>query len=168
MVIAGAMFTNDFTHARSCAYLLRTVSANLLTVAVLLLSGQAYGGTAEFRSETIRIDSSIPGLKLALHHEFSMAQSSRRSKPIVLFAKGSAVPTAGNAGFRIHGLSWMDYLARNGFDVWSLDYLGLGDSSRYPESSTDSRPGPRIRLRRTIGVVSAFHFENAGRAKTFH
>jgi pimeloyl-ACP methyl ester carboxylesterase len=34
----------------------------------------------------------------------------------------------------------MDDLAQNGFDVWSLDYLGYGDSSRYPES-TAPHPG---------------------------
>src|SRR6185369_14967641 len=53
---------------------------------------------------------------------------------IVLFAEGSAVPTAGNAAFKINGVSWMDSLALSGFDVWSLDYLGYGESSRYRES----------------------------------
>jgi len=136
------MFTRHHNHARCVGYLLRTVSASLLLITVSTRSAPTYATSVEIRSETIRTDSSIPGLKLALHHEFSAIQSfSRRPKPIVLFAEGSAVPTAGNAGFRIHGLSWMDYLARNGFDVWSLDYLGLGDSSRYPESSTDTAPG---------------------------
>jgi hypothetical protein len=61
-------------------------------------------------SEIIHIDSPIPGLKLGLHHHFR--KSSRpTSRQIVLFAEGSAVPTAGNAGFKINGVSWMDNLA---------------------------------------------------------
>ncbi len=97
---------------------------------------------AGIRSETVLIDSPVPGLKLALHHEFLTARlSSRRPRIIVLFAEGSAVPTSGNAGFKINGSSWMDNLAVNGFDVWSLDYLGYGESSRYPDSETDIPPG---------------------------
>jgi pimeloyl-ACP methyl ester carboxylesterase len=135
------MFTRNFNHIRHLAYLVRTVSASLLLITGSTWSTQTYATSAEVRSETIRIDSSIPDLKLALHHKFSTVQPARRPKPIVLFAEGSAVPTTGNAGFRIDGLSWMDYLARKGFDVWSLDYLGLGYSSRYPESSTETAPG---------------------------
>jgi pimeloyl-ACP methyl ester carboxylesterase len=90
------------------------------------------------RSEVVRIDSPTPGLKLALHHEF-VPQQRRQQARIVLFAEGSAVPTSGNAGYKINGFSWMDDLAERGFDVWSLDYQGLGDSSRYP----DTNSGPK-------------------------
>ncbi|HEY6660239.1 MAG TPA: alpha/beta fold hydrolase [Pyrinomonadaceae bacterium] len=91
-------------------------------------------------SEIIRIDSPIPGLRLGLHHNFR--KSARPpSRQIVLFAEGSAVPTAGNAGFKINGVSWMDSLALSGFDVWSLDYLGYGESSRYRETDLQSPPG---------------------------
>lgn len=123
--------------AGSCKHILKTFSLSLLTITALALNPQANADNIRVRTETIRIDSSIPGLRLALHHEFSAVQSfSRRPRPIVLFAEGSAVPTAGNAGFRIDGLSWMDYLAKHGFDVWALDYLGLGESSRYSETDT--------------------------------
>jgi pimeloyl-ACP methyl ester carboxylesterase len=92
------------------------------------------------RTEVVKIPSPIPGLEIALHHEFPVGVP-ERARPVVLFAEGSAVPTAGNAAFKIDGLSWMDDLAQHGYDVWSLDYLGYGASSRYTVPGTDSVAG---------------------------
>lgn len=75
------------------------------------------------KTETIRIPSPIPGLELALHHEFPVGHAG----PVVLFSEGNLVPTAGNAGFKIDGLSWMDDLAQHGYDVWSFDYLATAN-----------------------------------------
>jgi pimeloyl-ACP methyl ester carboxylesterase len=131
-LIAGSRRVN-----RSCR--LRHIGKGL-SILLLICGGYAYANNEDIRSETVRIDSADPELKLALHHEF-VAQSGAARRRIVLFAEGSAVPTAGNAAFKIGGLSWMDDLAEHGFDVWSLDYLGTGDSSRYPESKTGGPPG---------------------------
>ena len=118
------------------------IRACIFSIAVVTLTDLSAARDAGIRSEIIRIDSPIPGLKLALHHEFSTTRPAlRRSRNIVLFAEGSAVPTSGNAGFKIDGSSWMDNLADNGFDVWSLDYLGYGESSRYPDTDTGIPPG---------------------------
>ncbi len=92
------------------------------------------------KTETIRIPSPVSGLELALHHEYLVA-SPAQPRLVVLFAEGSAVPTAGNAAFKIDGLSWMDDLARHGYDVWSIDYLGYGASSRYTAPGSDSAAG---------------------------
>ena len=114
----------------------------VLSIALLMSGELSVARSAVIRGETILIDSPVPGLKLALHHEFPAARpSSRRPRLIVLFAEGSAVPTSGNAGFKIDGSSWMDDLAGSGFDVWALDYLGYGESDRYPDSTADTPPG---------------------------
>jgi len=41
-------------------------------------------------------------------------------------------PTRLSVCFRFDGFSWMDDLSQAGFDVLSLDFLGYGDSDRYP------------------------------------
>ncbi|HEX8072012.1 MAG TPA: alpha/beta fold hydrolase [Pyrinomonadaceae bacterium] len=114
----------------------------VLSSALLTLTDLSVAREARIQSEIIRIYSPVSGLKLALHHEFPAGGPAlRRSRNIVLFAEGSAVPTSGNAGFKINGSSWMDDLAGGGFDVWSLDYLGYGESDRYPDSDTGVPPG---------------------------
>src|ERR1044072_2968 len=70
-------------------------------------------------SEIIRIHSPIPGLRLGLPHSFR--KSARPpSRQIVLFAEGSAVPTAGNAGFQIGGVWGAGERALTGFGCWEV------------------------------------------------
>ncbi len=109
--------------------------AGALLIVVTLCCGYLSAVDKDIQSEVVRIDSTMAGFKLALHHEFLPSTPSSQ-RAIVLFAEGSAVPTSGNAAYRINGLSWMDDLAEHGYDVWSLDYMGLGDSSRYPDMNT--------------------------------
>jgi hypothetical protein len=71
---------------------------------------------AVIATEIVRIDSPVPGLQLALHHRFPRSTHTFGSK-VVLFAEGSAVPTAGNAAFKINGVSWIDSLARSKFST---------------------------------------------------
>jgi hypothetical protein len=90
----------------------------VFSLLLAFIEGSSVGAAQNVRitSEIIRIDSPIPGLRLGLHHY--LRKSARPpSRQIVLFAEGSAVPTAGNAGFKIDGVSWMDNLALSGFDV---------------------------------------------------
>ena len=96
--------------------------------------------TPAITTELLRIDSPIADLQLALHHCFRKSTHTFSGK-VVLFAEGSAVPTSGTAAYKISGVSWMDSLALSGFDVWSLDYLGYGGSSRYRENDLASFPG---------------------------
>jgi pimeloyl-ACP methyl ester carboxylesterase len=121
---------------RRLAKVLTIVSVALLTLAQLRTECLARQPTIQ--SEIVRINSAIFGLQLALHHRFLTTRAARK---VVLFAEGSAVPTSANADFKINGSSWMDNLASSGFDVWSLDYLGYGESSRYRDRDLENFPG---------------------------
>jgi pimeloyl-ACP methyl ester carboxylesterase len=96
--------------------------------------------TIPTRIDTVRLDSPRPGMQMALIHEHRRT-AGRTTGAIVLFAEGSTIATAGNAGYRIDGESWMDDLAAHGADVWSLDYLGYGASDHYPLERLDSLTG---------------------------
>ena len=66
----------------------------------------------------------------------------------VLFLHGSSFPSELAAGFRMEGQSWMDVMARAGFDTYALDFLGYGRSDRYPEMET----GGTVPLGRAVDV----------------
>jgi len=72
-------------------------------------------------------------LQVALHHEAATAEGPGTARAPVLFVHGATFPTELAAGYRFDGVSWMDDLASQGFDVWGLDFLGYGHSDRYPE-----------------------------------
>lgn len=68
------------------------------------------------------------GLQVALHR----VRHDAHPKGVVLFVHGATFPTMLSAGYRLHGMSWMEDFARRGFDVWGLDFLGYGVAERYP------------------------------------
>lgn len=80
--------------------------------------------------DTIRIDSRVNGLKLAMLH--SEATSASTHEP-VLFIHGASFPSALAAGFLMQGHSWMDHLNQEGYETFALDFLGYGNADRYPE-----------------------------------
>jgi pimeloyl-ACP methyl ester carboxylesterase len=84
------------------------------------------------REEHIRIPSHIDGLHLFLRHMPPQAQRSDTPQ-VVLYVHGGTFPSALSIAHRFDGRSWRDELCASGFDVWGLDFLGFGESDRYPE-----------------------------------
>jgi len=82
------------------------------------------------RFDRFRVESRLPGLYLSILHR--PAAGKRRAIP-VLFVHGASFPSALAAGFRMQGISWMDDVAAAGYDAYALDFLGYGDSDRYPQ-----------------------------------
>lgn len=80
--------------------------------------------------EIIKIESHIKGLNIAISHKKN--RTSSNTFPVV-FLHGSSFPTQLSFDFKFNNESWMDNLAENGFDVYALDFLGYGESDRYPE-----------------------------------
>ncbi len=76
------------------------------------------------------ISSRIPELKLALQR-----YSSQHAEPLgtVLLVHGSSFGAKLSYAFAMGGGSWVDHLTCAGFTVYTLDFLGYGDSDRYPE-----------------------------------
>ncbi|MFL5787819.1 MAG: alpha/beta fold hydrolase, partial [Flavisolibacter sp.] len=91
--------------------------------------------------EIIRTESHIGGLKIAITHVTPPVLSNDYP---VLFLHGSSFPTALSFGFSMGNNSWMESLAGNGYDVYALDFLGYGNSDRYPEMEMKSPNGKPV------------------------
>lgn len=50
--------------------------------------------------------------------------------PAVLYVHGATFPAALSAGWRMDGVSWLDYLQNAGLDAWAFDFAGYGNSDR--------------------------------------
>ncbi|HUL94606.1 MAG TPA: alpha/beta fold hydrolase [Usitatibacter sp.] len=82
--------------------------------------------------EHFRIPSPREGLSLFLRH-LPPAPPVSGAPKVVLYVHGATFPSALSIGHRFDGRSWADDLAEAGFHVWGLDFLGFGNSDRYPE-----------------------------------
>ncbi|MWB96304.1 alpha/beta fold hydrolase [Flavobacterium sp. GA093] len=104
--------------------------------------------------EILKIQSHIPNLEIAIHH---VAPNVISNDYPVLFLHGSTFPTALSFGFKMNNISWMSSLSSNGYDVYGLDFLGYGNSDRYPEMESTSK-GTKVVGRATdvcLDVVKA-------------
>lgn len=91
--------------------------------------------------QILKTGSRIQSLNLAITH---VAPTNESHQYPVLFIHGASFPTALAAAFKIEGYSWMEYMASNGYDVYGLDFLGYGNSDRYPEMSKTSPLGKSL------------------------
>jgi len=104
-------------------------------------STQAPPARPDHRAERFMVPIPGTGLRVLLRHQ--AAGHPRGGASPVLFIHGASFPSALAAAFPLDGTSWMDDLATRGFDVWALDFLGFGDSDRYPatgRSGADQGP----------------------------
>ncbi len=62
----------------------------------------------------------------------------------LLFVHGATYPAHTAFDLPLGGLSWMDYIASRGFDVWCLDLRGYGRSTRPPQMSQPPEANPPI------------------------
>lgn len=127
----------------------------------------AQASTAKAAMELFRVPTEIHGLRILLRHEPPSARTTTRHHAPVLFVHGATFPSALAAGFRFDGLSWMDALARRGYDVWALDFIGYGGADRYPEmrESPEAHPplGRAPEAAQEIAAAVAFIRTHTGR-----
>ncbi|HSG89252.1 MAG TPA: alpha/beta fold hydrolase, partial [Pseudomonadales bacterium] len=72
------------------------------------------------------IPSGRPGSRLYLRNK----RTSQCTGVPLLCVHGATYPSTVTFDYAIDGESWMDWLARRGFDVWCVDLLGYGRSDR--------------------------------------
>ena len=83
--------------------------------------------------EEFMVPGADPGVQLYLRNKRPRDLAAFTPENIVLFVHGATYPAETAFDLRLDGLSWMDYIAARGYDVWLVDIRGYGKSSRPPE-----------------------------------
>src|SRR5512143_2816013 len=63
---------------------------------------------------------------------------------VALFVHGATYPAETAFDLRLNGLSWMDYIAARGYDVYLVDVRGYGKSTRPAEMGQPADASPPI------------------------
>jgi pimeloyl-ACP methyl ester carboxylesterase len=111
------------------------------------------------------IPGSEPGTQLYLRNKRPEAPPAGRNPASVLCVHGATYPASTTFDLPLAGVSWMDYMAGRGFDVWSLDLTGYGRSTRPP---ADRSPPPTRGEQAVADIGTALRHirETRGVAKT--
>ncbi|UWU92964.1 alpha/beta hydrolase [Bradyrhizobium sp. CB1015] len=110
-------------------------------------------------SEEMMIPSDTAGIELFVRNKRRSDLVRFSADKTVLFVAGSTYPASTSFDLRLDGLSWMDHLAQQGYDVHLVDVRGYGRSTRPPEMeapASDNQPivGTPVAVRDVAGAAA--------------
>jgi pimeloyl-ACP methyl ester carboxylesterase len=122
---------------------MRFASVTIAAVAAVL-STSALAQAPRIVMEEMMVPSSDPGIEIYVRNKRPADMTAFRSDRTVLFVHGSTYPAHTAFDLPLGGVSWMDYLAARGYDVYLLDLRGYGKSTRPKEMSEKPEANPPI------------------------
>src|SRR5260370_17723365 len=122
--------------------------AEWLAAALAALVGLASAGESEgapkLVTEHIMMEAADPGIKLYVRNKRPEDMKQFTSEKTLLFVHGATQPAEATFDLPLEGLSWMDYIAQHGWDVYLVDVRGYGRSTRPPEMDQPAANIPPI------------------------
>jgi len=95
-------------------------------------------------TEEFMIPGADPGVSLYLRNKRRRDLTVFSAENVVLFVHGRTYSAETTFDLQLDGLSWMDYIAGQGYDVYLVDVRGYGKSSRPVEMSQPADQNPPI------------------------
>jgi pimeloyl-ACP methyl ester carboxylesterase len=90
----------------------------------------AWAAPAGLVTEEAMVPSPQPGLQIYVRNKHPADLAQYRPERTVLFVHGATYPASSAFDLELDGLSWMEFIAARGFDVYLLDLPGYGRSTR--------------------------------------
>jgi pimeloyl-ACP methyl ester carboxylesterase len=86
--------------------------------------------TSALKTEEFMVPSADPGIQLYVRNKAPADMKSFTAEKTVLFVHGATYPSEIFFDLKLSGVSWMEYIASRGYDVYLLDIRGYGRSTR--------------------------------------
>lgn len=83
-------------------------------------------------TEDFTISAKDDGIQLFLRNKHPADYYNGKPGQTVLFIHGATFPGSATFDLPLEGVSWLDWMARRGYDVYTLDIRGYGKSTRPP------------------------------------
>ena len=120
------------------------VLAAALAALIAFSSARATDEAPKLVTEHIMIEAADPGTRLYIRNKRPEDMKQFTSEKTLLFVHGATQPAEATFDLPLEGLSWMDYIARHGWDVYLVDVRGYGRSTRPPEMDQPAANNPPI------------------------
>jgi pimeloyl-ACP methyl ester carboxylesterase len=111
---------------------------------------------AKIVMEEFMVPAADPGISLYVRNKHPEGVSKFAPAKILLYVHGATYPAETAFDLQLNGLSWMDYIARRGYDVYLVDVRGYGKSTRPPEMDKPAnQSAPIVRTETAVKDVGA-------------
>ena len=129
-------------------------------VAASLGPAAAQAQAAQIATEEFMVPAKDPGTEIFVRNKRPEGMAAFTPGRTLLFVHGATYPAHTAFDLPLGGLSWMDYIAGRGFDVWCMDIRGYGRSTRPAEMAQPPEANPPLVRGEAavadIGAVNAF------------
>ena len=146
--------------------------SSVITVVGLLLMSLCSPATAQspgLVTEDTMVKSVDEGIELFVRNKRPADMTAFRPERTLLYVHGATYPSETAFDLKLDGISWMEYIASRGYDVWLLDLRGYGKSTR-PKEMADKPDANQPIVRgdkavKDIGTVVDFILKRRNLAK---
>ena len=131
---------------------------HLLSAGLLLLTG--IGASAangpQLVTEEFMVPAVDPGIGLYVRNKRPQGTNKFPAEKILLYVHGATYPSETAFDLKLNGLSWMEFIAGHGYDVYLVDLRGYGRSTRPPEMDRPAADNePIVRTETAVKDVGA-------------
>lgn len=120
------------------------LTAIIIPVLAACVSGPVMPQGQPLAVEEFRVPSRAAGIELFVRNKRPADMRTYPADRIVLFVHGATFPAESTFDLALDGTSWMDFIARAGYDVYLVDVRGYGGSTRPVSGSESAGPGAPI------------------------
>ena len=104
----------------------------------------AIAQTSSLVTDEMMVKTGDPGIEIYVRNKRPTNMTTFRPEQTVLYVHGGTFPSATVFDLKLDGVSWMEYMAARGYDVWLLDLRGYGKSTRPAEMADKPEANPPI------------------------
>jgi pimeloyl-ACP methyl ester carboxylesterase len=143
----------------------------MFTAALMLfLSIEANAANSQqLVTEEFMVPAVDPGISLYVRNKHTKGTKKFAGDKILLFVHGATYPAETAFDLKLNGLSWMDFIAQHGYDVYLVDVRGYSKSTRPPEMdkpAADNEPIVRTETAvKDVGSAVDFILKRRGVSK---
>ena len=123
----------------------------VLAIALVFAGAPAGAQSQKLVTEEFMVPASEPGIEIFVRNKHPAGMTTFSPDRTLLFVHGSTYPASTAFDLPLGGMSWMDYIALRGFDVYLLDVRGYGKSTRPKEMA--EKPDANAPIVRTATAV---------------
>jgi pimeloyl-ACP methyl ester carboxylesterase len=116
----------------------------LIALTLMATMSMACAQQTQIVMEEMMVPSSDAGIEIYVRNKRPADMTGFRPDRTVLFVHSSTFPSSTTFDLPLAGMSWMDYIAQRGYDVYLLDLRGYGKSTRPKEMNEPAANNPPI------------------------